>query len=122
MLQAKKDTTELQEKSKAIKKSIAAAEESAKELAEARDKAIMPIGNLVPDSVPVSNDEVSCGRYQRANCTHLGHVSLSACQGARADSASMSSSWSLVGRAPKARSVLSFRCPKQALKVTCAGR
>ena len=62
MLQAKQDTTELQEKSKAIKKSIAAAEESAKELAEARDKAIMPIGNLVPDSVPVSNDEVSYKR------------------------------------------------------------
>ena len=59
-LQAKKDTTELQEKSKAIKKEIAAAEEDAKQLAEARDKAIHPIGNLVPDSVPISNDEVRC--------------------------------------------------------------
>lgn len=56
--QEKKDTTELQEKSKELKKGIVVAEEHAKEVAEARDKAIMPIGNLVPDSVPVSNDEV----------------------------------------------------------------
>ena len=57
-VQAKQDTTELQEKSKGVKKAIAAAEESARELATARDKAIVLIGNLVPDSVPVSKDEV----------------------------------------------------------------
>ncbi len=32
-------------------------EEEAKAADAARDKAIMPIGNLVHDSVPVSNDE-----------------------------------------------------------------
>ena len=67
-MQAKKDTTELQEKSKVIKKSIAAAEESAKELADARDRAIMPIGNLVPDSVPVSKDEVSSSARHPPTC------------------------------------------------------
>lgn len=34
------------------------AEEEAKAADAARDKAILPIGNLVHDSVPVSNDEV----------------------------------------------------------------
>lgn len=53
----KKDTAELQEKSKELKKGIVAAEEHAKECAEARDESIQPIGNLVPDSVPISNDE-----------------------------------------------------------------
>lgn len=38
------------------------AEEEAKAADAARDKAILPIGNLVHDSVPVSNDEVPVQR------------------------------------------------------------
>ena len=57
-MQEKKNTAELQEKTKSLKKNISTAEEHVKECEEKRDKAIMPIGNLVPDSVPVSNDEV----------------------------------------------------------------
>lgn len=56
--QAKKDTTELQEKSKGLKADVLKAEEDAKAADAARDKATMVIGNLVHDSVPVSNDEV----------------------------------------------------------------
>lgn len=58
MLQAKEDTTELQERSKGLKADIVAAEENVKTAERTRDKTIMLIGNLVPDSVPVSNDEV----------------------------------------------------------------
>ena len=58
-MQAKKDATELQEKSKSMKAEIARAEEAAKEAEAARDKAVTAIGNLVHDSVPVSNDEVA---------------------------------------------------------------
>jgi seryl-tRNA synthetase len=46
------------EKSKEIKARIAELEEREKELSAARDAALLPIGNLVHDSVPVSNDEV----------------------------------------------------------------
>lgn len=42
-----------------------AAEESVKAAESTRDKKIMLIGNLVPDSVPVSNDEV-CDRLLNA--------------------------------------------------------
>uniref|UniRef100_A0A061RM96 serine--tRNA ligase n=1 Tax=Tetraselmis sp. GSL018 TaxID=582737 RepID=A0A061RM96_9CHLO len=56
---AKEDATELQEKSKAIKAGIAAQEEKEAALAEQRDRAIIPIGNLVHDSVPVSDDEAN---------------------------------------------------------------
>jgi len=56
---AKQDATELQEKSKTIKARIADAEKLEKELAEARDAAIIPIGNIVHDSVPVSDDEAN---------------------------------------------------------------
>ena len=48
----------LQEKSKDLKASVLRAEEEAKAADAARDKAVMPIGNLVHDSVPISNDEV----------------------------------------------------------------
>ena len=58
MLQEKKDTAELQEQSKQLKKDKEATEELVKEVEAARDKAIIPIGNLVPDSVPISKDEV----------------------------------------------------------------
>ena len=57
-LQAKQDATELQEKSKQLKVNIKVAEEVEKALAEERDAALIPIGNLVPDSVPVDDDEV----------------------------------------------------------------
>ena len=56
--QAKQDTAALQEKSKELKAGVLKAEEEAKAADAARDKAIMPIGNLVHDSVPLSNDEV----------------------------------------------------------------
>ncbi|KAK9805154.1 hypothetical protein WJX72_002468 [[Myrmecia] bisecta] len=54
---AKQDATELQEKGKVVKKQIAEAEEAENAVAAARDRAILPIGNLVHDSVPISNDE-----------------------------------------------------------------
>eukprot|EP00887_Chlorella_sp_A99_P003561 scaffold7.g3561.t1 len=54
---AKQDATELQEKSKEMKKGIKEAEELEKQLAEERDAALLPIGNLVGDSVPISNNE-----------------------------------------------------------------
>ncbi len=56
--QAKEDATELQNKSKELKAQIAAKEDEEKALAEQRDAAIIPIGNLVHDSVPISDDEV----------------------------------------------------------------
>ena len=48
--QAKKDATELQEKSKSMKAEIVRAEEAAKEAEAVRDKALMGIGNLVHDT------------------------------------------------------------------------
>lgn len=54
---AKQDATALQERSKEMKARIKAQEELEKSLSEERDAAIVPIGNLVPDSVPVDNDE-----------------------------------------------------------------
>ena len=58
-LQAKEDASELQEQSKALKARIVEAEKKEGELVAARDKALAPIGNLVHDSVPISDDEVS---------------------------------------------------------------
>jgi len=57
--QAKQDTTELQEKSKGLKAEIVKAEEAVKAAETARDNTIKLIGNIVHDSVFVSNDEVS---------------------------------------------------------------
>jgi seryl-tRNA synthetase len=54
---AKGDATELQEQSKAMKVGIKEAEEEEKALAAERDAAILPIGNLVHDTVPVHDDE-----------------------------------------------------------------
>ena len=81
MVQEKKDTAELQEQSKQLKKDKEATEELVKEVEAARDKAIVPIGNLVPDSVPISKDEVwlcfsgACvqggGRIAKASQVHL---------------------------------------------------
>ena len=42
----------------ALKAAVAEAEEAAKAAQRQRDEAILPIGNLVHDSVPVDDDEV----------------------------------------------------------------
>ena len=57
-LQKKEDATDLQEQSVAFKKQIEEAEAAKDELERARDHALLPIGNLVHESVPVDNDEV----------------------------------------------------------------
>ena len=54
---AKEDTAELQARSKELKAQVVAAEEAEKAATEARDAAIVPIGNLVHGSVPVEKDE-----------------------------------------------------------------
>ena len=56
--QEKKDATELQQSSKDLKEDIKRAEEREAEATRSRDAALLPLGNLVHDSVPVSNDEV----------------------------------------------------------------
>ncbi|KAK9828382.1 hypothetical protein WJX81_002118 [Elliptochloris bilobata] len=55
---AKEDTADLQERSKALKQSIATTEEESARLESKRDAALATIGNYVHDSVPVSADEV----------------------------------------------------------------
>lgn len=55
---AKQDATEQQEASKAMKGGIKELEEKEKELSEARDATLLPIGNLVHDTVPISDNEV----------------------------------------------------------------
>lgn len=57
-LQAKQDASELQEKSKVMKKEVEAAVQAVAAAAAARDQALLGIGNLVHDSVPVDDDEV----------------------------------------------------------------
>lgn len=57
--QAKQDATALQEEGKAVKAQLKEAEAKEKELADAARGSIVPIGNLVHDSVPVSNDEAN---------------------------------------------------------------
>ncbi|PRW57840.1 serine--tRNA ligase [Chlorella sorokiniana] len=54
---AKQDASALQEQSKEMKLRIKEAEELEKRLSDERDAAIVPIGNLVPDSVPVDDNE-----------------------------------------------------------------
>jgi seryl-tRNA synthetase len=56
---AKQDATDLQEQSKALKERVKELEAREKDLSAARDAAIVPIGNLVHDSVPVSDDEAN---------------------------------------------------------------
>ena len=75
-LQAKEDASELREKSMALKAEVAAAEEAATELAQQRDEAILPIGNIVHDSVPVDDDEVlvCCALFCYAHVTLLSNV------------------------------------------------
>lgn len=57
-MQAKQDPTELQEKSKEIKQRIQEVEAQEQEVINARDAALQPIGNLVHDTVPISDNEV----------------------------------------------------------------
>lgn len=59
LLQAKQDATELQEKTKAMKSTIAELEAKENQIIADRDAALVPIGNIVHDSVPVSDNEVS---------------------------------------------------------------
>lgn len=75
--QAKQDATELQEKSKAMKKDIEAAVQRVDAAVTARDTALLTIGNLVHESVPVDNDEASSQRsagvlflFMAALCSH----------------------------------------------------
>jgi seryl-tRNA synthetase len=58
VLQAKQDATELQEKSKQLKQGMADLEEQEKQIIKDRDATVAVIGNVVHDSVPVSDDEV----------------------------------------------------------------
>ena len=76
-LQKKEDASELQQQSVALKKQAEEAEAAKDELERARDRALLPIGNLVHDSVPVDNDEV-CRTSQLAfePCPVQGSVQL----------------------------------------------
>jgi seryl-tRNA synthetase len=56
---AKGDATELMEKSKEMKAGIKEAEDLEKSLAEALDASLLPIGNIVHDTVPISDDEAN---------------------------------------------------------------
>ena len=58
-MQAKKDSADLESKSKAMKGKLAVLEEQVKAAESTLEAAVQPIGNLVHESVPVSNDEVS---------------------------------------------------------------
>jgi seryl-tRNA synthetase len=60
--QAKEDASELIAQSKELDADIKRQEEEEKECKLAVDKAIVPIGNLVHDSVPIDNDEVRAER------------------------------------------------------------
>ena len=56
-MKAKENADDLKAQSKELKAAIQAAEEHEGEKAGARDATLVSIGNLVPDSVPVHNDE-----------------------------------------------------------------
>ena len=60
VLQKKEDATELQQQSSALKADTDKAEAAAKAAEKERDALLVTIGNLVHDSVPVSDDEVGC--------------------------------------------------------------
>jgi seryl-tRNA synthetase len=51
------------EKSKVVKAKIADIEEKEKEVIKARDTKLGNLGNIVHDSVPISQDEVSAWGY-----------------------------------------------------------
>lgn len=65
--QAKQDATELQEQSKGLKAKISELEEREKNIIAERDAALVPIGNIVHDSVPISDNEVG-GREGERVC------------------------------------------------------
>ena len=58
-MQAGGNADELMEKSKETKKRITEMEEKEKELIGDRDKVLVNIGNIVHDSVPISQDEAN---------------------------------------------------------------
>ena len=72
ILQKKEDATELQEKSVALKKQTEEAELTKNSLESKRDKAMVVIGNLVHDSVPVHNDEVMASAVLKRIAVHDG--------------------------------------------------
>ncbi len=57
-VQAGGNSDELQENSKEMKKKIQEQEEKEKEVIRMRDGKLVAIGNIVHDSVPISQDEV----------------------------------------------------------------
>jgi seryl-tRNA synthetase len=73
--QAKEDASELIAQSKELDADIKRQEEEEKECKLAVDKAIVPIGNLVHDSVPIDNDEVRAERP-----VAIGDPVLSSCK------------------------------------------
>lgn len=68
-MQAGGNADELMEKSKEVKKKIVEMEEKEKEVIKARDGLVVAIGNLVHDSVPVSDNEVRLV-VSGLNCCH----------------------------------------------------
>lgn len=61
---AKEDTTELIEKAKKIEEEIKELENTTKNLKEQIDKLLIQIGNIVHESVPVSDDEDNNGKVK----------------------------------------------------------
>lgn len=78
--QAKQDATELQEQSKVLKASIAELEEKEQAIIAERDAALVPIGNIVHDSVPISDNEVGWGRGGAGGVWEGGGVGLWVCR------------------------------------------
>ncbi len=62
MLQAGGNADALQEKSKDAKKKITETEEREQAVIKQRDNILKSMGNLVHDSVPISQDEVGAAR------------------------------------------------------------
>ncbi len=77
--QAGGNSEELQAKSKAMKEGIAAAEEEEKAVIAERDAKLVLIGNVVHDSVPISDDEVGAQEQRVRWAVHP----LSVCVGGR---------------------------------------
>ena len=75
LVQAGGNADGLTEKSKALKAKIAEIEEREREVIKARDGKLMSIGNLVHDSVPISQDEV-CAAEAVTKCQASWHACL----------------------------------------------
>lgn len=78
-VQAREDATELKAQSAQAKADVAAAEEASSVKAAQRDEAILPIGNLVHDSVPVDDDEVLFCSPLASQGSHLPTDGRSVC-------------------------------------------